>query len=101
MAGAGKKTTKKTIKQSKDIVESMVNNFKNKLLKLIEQGVTDLTIDAKGVKLIDSTGMGLLVAASNSLEQAGGQLSVINLEEHIYSLIQMMGIDKNLNAIAA
>ena len=100
MAATGKKTTRKTIKQGKDILEPMTNNFKNKLLKLIGQGITDLTIDLKGVKTIDSAGMGLLIAAGNSLEQEGGCLSLINLDEHIYNLIQMMSIDKKLNASA-
>ena len=101
MAGTRKKTTKKTVKPGKDIVEPMVEDFKNKLLKTIMQDIKELAIDMKNVKEIDSTGLGVLIAAKNSLDQAGGQLNLKNIPENIESLLQELGLDRYFNLSAA
>ena len=101
MAGTRKKTTKKTVKPGKDIVESMVEDFKNKLVKTINRDIKELVIDFKNIKTIDSTGLGLLIAARNSLDKTGGQLSLKNTPENIYSLLQIMGLDGYFNISAA
>ncbi len=93
MAGTQKKQTKKTVKPGKEIVASMVEDFRDKLIKIINQDIKELTIDMKNVGNIDSTGMGVLIAAKNSIEQAGGQLNLTNIPENIGSLIQILGLD--------
>jgi anti-sigma B factor antagonist len=92
MAGTRKKTTKKTVKPGKDIVASMVGDFKDKLLKAINQDINELTIDLKNVNDLDSTGLGVLIAAKNSLDQAGGQLNLKNVPENIESIFQVLGL---------
>ena len=93
MAGTRKKTTKKTVKPGKDIVESMVKDFKTKLLKIINQDIKELVIDMKNVKDIDSTGLGVLIAVKNSLDQAGGELDLKNVPDNIENLMQILGLD--------
>lgn len=93
MAGTQKKPAKKTVKPGKEIVGSMVEDFRGKLIKIINQDIKELTIDMKNVGNIDSTGMGVLIAAKTSLEQAGGQLNLTNVTENIGSLIQILGLD--------
>ena len=101
MAGTRKKTTKKTVKPGKDIVESMVEDFKNKLVKTINRDIKELVIDFKNVKTIDSTGLGVLIAARNSLDQTDGQLSLKNTPENIYSLLKILGLDGYFNISTA
>ena len=97
MAGTRKKTTKKTVKPGKDIVESMVEDFKAKLLKIINQDIKELSIDLKNVKNIDSTGLGILIAAKNSLDRAGGELDLKNVPDNIGNLMQILGLDSFFN----
>ena len=54
----------------------------------------------KNIKDIDSTGLGLLIAAKNSLDQAGGQLNIKNVSENIGNLFQTLGLDRYFNLTA-
>lgn len=97
MTGSQKTTTKKTIKPTKDIVMSMVEDFKEKLVKIINQDIKELVIDMKNINNIDSSGLGVLIAAKKSLEQTGGQINLNNVPENIESLLQVLGLDKYFN----
>jgi anti-anti-sigma factor len=97
----GRKIHKKTIKPGKDMVGEIVEDLRLKLLKLINQDINELAIDMKGINMIDSTGLGVLIAARNSLDQAGGLLRLINVSENIDDLFKMIGIDRYLNTNAA
>jgi anti-sigma B factor antagonist len=96
-----KKTNKKTLKPGKDIAGSIVEDLRIKLLKAISQDVNELAIDMKGINFIDSTGLGVLIAAKNSLDQAGRLLRLTNVSENVGNLFKMIGIDRYLNAEAA
>ena len=93
MAGNNKKSAKKTIKPGKEIVDYMVEEFHGKLLKIINQDIKELAIDMRNVKDIDSTGLGVLIAAKNSLDQTGGKLNLTNVPENIESFFQMLGLE--------
>ena len=85
----------KTVTPGKDIVASMAENFRFELLKFIEEGVKELTVDINGVGLIDSVGLGVLIAAHNSLQKNGGVFNVINASEDIYKLFKVMRLDRH------
>ena len=93
MAGTKKQPTKKTVKPGKDLVESTVEDFKEKLLKIVNQGTKVLSIDMKNVNNVDSTGLGVLIAAKNSLNQSGGQLILKGAPEDIGSFLQALGLE--------
>lgn len=97
MAESKKKPTKKTIKPGKEIVESVVEDLKDKILKMVNQDIEELVLDLKNVKEIDSCGLGLLIAAKNSLDQAGGQLNLTNVPENFEDLLQVLGLDSFFN----
>ena len=101
MAGTRKKNTKKTVKPGKELLESNIEDFKGKLSKALDQGISELSIDMKGVKNIDASGLGILIAANNSLDQTGGQLNLTNVPENIENIMQLLGLDKYLNVSAA
>lgn len=83
------------VKPGRDIVSSMAQDFKLELKSMVEQGVKQLTIDLEDVEMIDSIGMGLLIAAHNSLAKNGGSLRVINPSEDILRLLRTMRLDKH------
>jgi anti-anti-sigma factor len=95
MTKTKKKPSKKTVKPGKDIVASMVEDFRKKILESIKNGIKDLTVNFTGVKMVDSVGIGLLIAAHNSLNQLGGKLTVKNVSEDLYGLFQSVRLDQH------
>ena len=47
--------------------------------------------------MLDSSGMGLLIAAANSLAHSGGKLRVTNVCPDIFRLLQSMRLTARLN----
>lgn len=94
MAKAVKKPTQKTVKPGKDFVAATAKDIRAKLLKSIEQGVKDLTINMAGVKALDPVGLGVLIATHNSLNKAGGKLKVTNVSRDIFNFIKAIRLEK-------
>jgi anti-sigma B factor antagonist len=88
-----------TVKPESDMVASMAGEFKVELKALLDQGIKALTIDFGNVEMIDSVGLGVLIATHNSLRQAGGQLTVLNPSADIQSLLRTMRLDKHFKVV--
>jgi anti-sigma B factor antagonist len=106
MPQAKKKTTKKAAKTTKkaathvvqpgaDIVASMADDFKRSLLKMVKTGIPELIIDFTDVDIVDSVGLGVVIATHNSLSNSGGTLKVINVSDDIYQLFKTMRLDQH------
>lgn len=95
MVNSKKKGKKKTIKPGKDIVASVVEDLKTKLLGLVNQEIKEITVDFKGVEMVDSVGLGVLIATHNSMEKKGGILKIKNVSENIYNLFKTMRLDQH------
>ena len=94
-----RKATKKVIKPGKDINDSMVQGLREKILSFIGQGVKEIIMDFNGVVNIDSTGLGLLIAAHNSLSNVGGSLKIKNMHENINKFMQIINIDRHIEIV--
>ncbi len=88
-------TAAKTVTPGMDIVASMAEEFRAELLKSVEGGVKELTADLDGVGMVDSVGLGVLIAAHNSLQKNDGVFTVINASEDIYKLFKVMRLDRH------
>jgi len=87
---------KKIIKPGKDIVASMVPEFKKQLQEIImDDDVTELEIDLKGIEMVDSVGLGAFIATHNSLSKKDGTLTVINASKDIFGLFKTMRLDQH------
>jgi len=53
-----------------DIVASSIEDFKSELRQLVEKGVEELIIDLTRVTMVDSVGLGVLIATHNSLKNS-------------------------------
>ena len=95
MPKAKKKQEKGNIKPEQDIVASMAEEFKEKLLKLVDEGQKKLNIDLTKVKTIDSVGLRVIIAAHNTLKNVGGKLKLINASEDIVNLFRTMKLDQH------
>jgi anti-sigma B factor antagonist len=101
MAAKKRQSVEKVIKPGKDIVASMADGFRTDLLKAVNSGVNKLNIDLEGVEMVDSVGIGVLVAAHNSLNKAGGSMAVSNASEDICKLFRTMRLDQHFQVVPA
>lgn len=84
-----------------DIVASSVPEVREKLKEAIDAGFNQITVELGGVKMIDSMGIALLIAARNSLEARNGRLKLLNVDAEIYSLMKLMRLDQHMEIVAA
>jgi anti-anti-sigma factor len=80
-----------------DLVAGRLPVFRSRLRELVASGVLHLMVDLTGVQSVDSAGIGLLVAAHNSLKKSGGELAVIHASRDILDLLRTMRIHQHFN----
>ncbi len=78
-----------------DLVAARLSGLRATLTEMVKSGILHLTLDLADVRLIDSTGIGLLVAAHNSLHRAGGDFTVIHASKDILELFHSMRIHQH------
>ncbi len=89
------------IKIDEDIVAPMSIGLRPELQTLLEEAPQELVVDLSLVEMIDSVGLGVLVATHNSLQESGGRLTVTNASDDIFSLLKTMRLDKHFEIQAA
>ena len=86
-----------------DLTASQVPELQIALKKRLQENVGEVVFDLEKTTMLDSTGIGLLIAASNSLkrrqEQGGapGLVRVANASPDIIQLLQSMRLVSRLN----
>src|SRR5664279_2850974 len=91
------KETEGHIMLTGDLTAGLVPDLQAALKSLLAKGGTDFLFDLKSTVMLDSSGMGLLIATSNSLARAGGRMRVINVSPDILRLLQCMRLAGRLN----
>jgi anti-sigma B factor antagonist len=69
---------------------------------LMNDGIKNVVIDLGGVKWINSSGLGVLMAAMTTLKNAEGQMKLANVTEKVESLLmitQLMRIFQTYDSI--
>jgi len=84
-----------------DIVAASVPDLRTEMRGSIAAGARRVTIDLTRVEMIDSVGLGLLIAAHNSLTRVGGELSVINASKEILDLFVAMRMHQHFSVRGA
>jgi anti-anti-sigma factor len=93
--GKNKKSqTKKSVRPGKDIVASKAESLNKKLHKVIEQGITELTLDFVNVKSVDPVGLSVIAAFHNTMNNAGAKLLLKNVPDEINTLFDELGLNK-------
>lgn len=87
----------KFYKPEGDITASSAPIIRTELKNLIADGVRDLVVDLINTHVIDSTGIGLLVATHNSLQRLNGKLSLKNVSTDLLDLLKAFRLDKHFN----
>lgn len=75
-----------------------VPELQQTLKQEVDGGAQLVTVDLANTLMIDSSGIGLLIAASNTLSQKNGKLAVVNVSPEILRLFRSMRLVPRLNA---
>lgn len=94
MSEVVKEGEKTIIKPVMSIVASMANDFKKELQTVINESEGKLVIDLQGVDMVDSVGLGVIIATHNTLTQKSRTLKVINVSNDIYALFSTMRLNR-------
>jgi len=62
-------------------------SLRDSIRSLADQGKTKLLLNLAGVKYIDSSGIGELIANYTTVKRQGGQLKLLNLTDRIQNLL--------------
>ena len=86
-----------TITPGRDLVSSMIPDFKQELNSLLENAPQELRLDLAGTEMMDSIGIGVVIATHNSMKKKGGRLVISGASENILKLFKSMRLDQHLN----
>ena len=78
-----------------DVLSSSVSEMRTAMRDLVRSGVRELVFDMQSSTMIDSTGLGLLLAAFNSISAVGGKFSVVHASDEILDLFRSMRINQH------
>lgn len=82
------------VKPGTDVVASMAEGFKDDLLSAINSSSGTVIIDLDGIEMVDSVGIGVIIASHNTLNQADRKLKVINVAKDVYGLFTTMRLNR-------
>ena len=82
------------VRPGADVVASMAEAFKDDLLSVINSSSGAVVIDLDGVEMVDSVGIGVIIATHNTLRQANRKLKVINVTKDVYGLFTTMRLNR-------
>ena len=63
----------------------------------LDEGVREMVVDLSGVHMVDSSGIGLLISAHNSLCKVGGRLAVIHASDDILDLFKTLRMHQHFS----
>jgi anti-anti-sigma factor len=85
-----------TILLGEKLVAADVPGLKSELKQLLDSGVISIMFDCSRLNMMDSTGIGCLVAAHNSLAKVDGGLSMTQVSSDIHQLLCSMRLDRRI-----
>ena len=80
-----------------DVLASAVPELRPALRELVRSGVRDLVVDLRAASMIDSTGLGLLLSAHNSMQAVGGKFAVVQASDEMLELFRSMRIHQHFS----
>lgn len=81
-----------------NLTASIAASLQTAVREAIGTDVTEVVADLRNTVMLDSSGIGFLIATSNSLSRRGGRIRVINVSADILQLLQGMRLTQRLNA---
>lgn len=69
-------------------------DFKNTLLKLIDEKNTNIQINGTSLDYIDSTGLGVLISVLKQMKESDNTIIIENIKPSIKKLLELTSLDK-------
>jgi len=88
-----------TITLNGDLTSENLNDFRAIVQDELKAGNKSFCIDFTGAAIIDSMGIGCLVATYNSLRQKDGTIQLSNVPENLKDVFQVMRLDRILSIV--
>lgn len=85
------------IQPAGDVVAATAPQLRATMRSVVAEGVRDMTLDFSNVQMVDSTGLGLLISAHNSMRKVGGRIAVVNAAGEIVDLFKSMRIHQHFS----
>ena len=76
------------------------NNLRREVNDVVASGADILLIDLKDVKFVDSSGLGALVSAMQTMRNANGKLFVCSISDQVRMLFELTKIDRIFKSFA-
>jgi anti-anti-sigma factor len=89
------------VKPGKNLVASVISEFSDELKALTKSSPKEIIIDLEGVDMVDSLGMGILIATHNSLLAQNAVLRVVNVNPDIYNAFVVMRLNHHFEITKA
>ena len=68
--------------------------FKERMLELLDSGVTDLVVDLTQVSFIDSTALGVLIGGVRRVNSSGGSMALVVTSRPVQRVLSITGLDR-------
>jgi len=68
--------------------------FRNKLYELIEQKKKNIVVDMTDVKMVSSTGIGILISGFTTLKNAGGDLKLAHISDNVKGVLNITKLNQ-------
>jgi anti-sigma B factor antagonist len=72
--------------------------LRDALLSLIDEGITSIAIDCRELEFLDSSGIGVLIAARNRLGD-DGVLALQSPPAHIRKVLELTGVTEHVTIV--
>ena len=76
-----------------DVVANRVGEIRDAILNISARGGRHVVLDLSRVKVVDSMGIGVVVACLKTLKQRGGDLQVYTDNEDLIKLFSVLKLD--------
>ncbi|MCU0571706.1 MAG: STAS domain-containing protein [Syntrophobacteraceae bacterium] len=74
---------------------ALAQELRSQIRNVLSEGVSHVVFDLSGTEVVDSSGIGLLIATHNSLKKTGGSLRVVGVSPEIKNLFKAMRLDRH------
>jgi anti-anti-sigma factor len=93
----GQQDQQRSVRLTGDFTAVLVPDLQAALKKELSEGTRELVFDMASTAMLDSSGIGLLIASANSMAHREGKVRVTNVCPDIFRLLQSMRLISRLN----
>lgn len=79
-----------------DLTASVVAALKPAVRNALEKDALEVELDLARTLILDSTGIGFLIATYNSIQKKNGTVRIVQASDDIFRLLQSMRLEKRL-----